>query len=396
MLWGELMENSRNSTSLWSKEYVITLLVGLITSFGFSMVYTIISAYSIKIGATLSIAGVVSGIFSISALVSRPFSGLVSDRYNKKRLFVVSTLAIAIAFLGYSVSSNISILMFFRIFHGAAFALSGTASIALISELVPKSRLAEGLGYFGVSQMISRIVGPSMGVYIKELFGYNTLFYCIAALHILALLVLLVLPYKFDKQRQQKKAKIALIDLVAIEVLVYAAIGGVFSLGNGVINSFLVLMGAKRAISNISLYFMVNASAVAVARLFAGRQADQSSITSIVNVSLFCAATAALLLSFGYSLAPIIYAAVLMGIGLAGGQVSLQAECIRAVDEKRSGIAVSTFYIGADVGNGIGPMIGGAISNRFNYGAMFLSLGGLLSVTFLVFNIYQRRQLKTS
>mgnify|MGYP003779258539 FL=1 len=396
MLWGELMENSRNSTSLWSKEYVITLLVGLITSFGFSMVYTIISAYSIKIGATLSIAGVVSGIFSISALVSRPFSGLVSDRYNKKRLFVVSTLAIAIAFLGYSVSSNISILMFFRIFHGAAFALSGTASIALISELVPKSRLAEGLGYFGVSQMISRIVGPSMGVYIKELFGYNTLFYCIAALHILALLVLLVLPYKFTKQRQQKKTKIALIDLVAIEVLVYAAIGGVFSLGNGVINSFLVLMGAKRAISNISLYFMVNASAVAVARLFAGRQADQSSITSIVNVSLFCAATAALLLSFGYSLAPIIYAAVLMGIGLAGGQVSLQAECIRAVDEKRSGIAVSTFYIGADVGNGIGPMIGGAISNRFNYGAMFLSLGGLLSVTFLVFNIYQRRQLKTS
>lgn len=396
MLWGELMENSRNSTSLWSKEYVITLLVGLITSFGFSMVYTIISAYSIKIGATLSIAGVVSGIFSISALVSRPFSGLVSDRYNKKRLFVASTLAIAIAFLGYSVSSNISILMFFRIFHGAAFALSGTASIALISELVPKSRLAEGLGYFGVSQMISRIVGPSMGAYIQDIFGYNTLFYCIATLHIIALLVLLVLPYKFDKQRQQKKAKIALIDLVAIEVLVYAAIGGVFSLGNGVINSFLVLMGAKRAISNISLYFMVNASAVAVARLFAGRQADQSSITSIVNVSLFCAATAALLLSFGYSLAPIIYAAVLMGIGLAGGQVSLQAECIRAVDEKRSGIAVSTFYIGADVGNGIGPMIGGAISNRFNYGAMFLSLGGLLSVTFLVFNIYQRRQLKTS
>lgn len=396
MLWGELMENSRNSTSLWSKEYVITLLVGLITSFGFSMVYTIISAYSIKIGATLSIAGVVSGIFSISALVSRPFSGLVSDRYNKKRLFVASTLAIAIAFLGYSVSSNISILMFFRIFHGAAFALSGTASIALISELVPKSRLAEGLGYFGVSQMVSRIVGPSMGVYIKELFGYNTLFYCIAALHILALLVLLVLPYKFTKQRQQKKTKIALVDLVAIEVLVYAAVGGVFSLGNGIINSFLVLMGAKRAISNISLYFMVNASAVAVARLFAGRQADQSSITLIVNVSLFCAATAALLLSFGYSLAPIIYAAVLMGIGLAGGQVSLQAECIRAVDEKRSGIAVSTFYIGADVGNGIGPMIGGAISNRFNYGAMFLSLGGLLSVTFLMFNIYQRRQLKTS
>jgi len=56
--------------------------------------------------------------------------------------------------------------------------------------------------------MVSRIVGPSMGVYIKELFGYNTLFYCIAALHILALLVLLVLPYKFTSNDNKRKPKL--------------------------------------------------------------------------------------------------------------------------------------------------------------------------------------------
>lgn len=79
------MENSRNPSHLGSKGYVIVLVVGLITSLGFSMVYTIVSAYAVDIGSTLSTAGLVSGIFSISALVLRPFSGLLSDRYNKRR-----------------------------------------------------------------------------------------------------------------------------------------------------------------------------------------------------------------------------------------------------------------------------------------------------------------------
>lgn len=390
------MENSRNPSHLWSKGYVIVLVVGLITSLGFSMVYTIVSAYAVDIGSTLSTAGLVSGIFSISALVLRPFSGLLSDRYNKKKVFVLSTLAIAAAFLGYSVSSNIPLLVFFRMFHGAAFALNGTASIALISELVPKQRLAEGLGYFGVSQMISRIVGPSIGASIQAISSYNILFYIITLLHLIALAILLLLPYeKHSDLHSEKNQRAAFSDLVALEVLVYAAVGGVFSLGNGVVNSFLVLMGNERAIASISLYFVLNASTVAVARFFAGRQADQRSITLIVNAALFCSAAAMLLLGFAQSLLPVAVAAVFMGVGLAGGQVSLQAECIRTVDEKKSGVAASTFYIGADVGNGVGPILGGAISSAFSFGTMFLSISALLGVTFLVFNAYQRRGAKT-
>ena len=67
-------------------------------------------------------------------------------------------------------------------------------------------------------------------------------------------------------------------------------------------------------------------------------------------------------LGFAYSLSLVIIAAFFKALGLAGGQVSLQAECIRRVDEDRSGVAASTYYIGADIGNGIGPMVGGTIS----------------------------------
>ncbi|MGB4372792.1 MAG: MFS transporter, partial [Halanaerobiales bacterium] len=112
----------------------------------------------------------------------------------------------------------------------------------------------------------------------------------------------------------------------------------------------------------------------------------------IVNISLLCSAISMLFLGFAYSLTFVIFAAILKALGLAGGQVSLQAECIRRVDEDRSGVAASTYYIGADIGNGIGPMLGGAISSMFNYKIMFISVSVFMGLTAIFFNIYQKNK----
>ena len=175
---------------MWNKYYITLLLIGLITSLSFSMLYTIISAYAVEIGSSLSLAGVVAGVFSISALVLRPISGLIADRRNKKWVFALALLVITTTSLGYAFSRSIPILIFFRILHGAAFGISSTVNISLLSEFIPRNRLAEGLGYFSASQVISRIIGPTLGVNIADLFNYNVLFLIIAIFNFLALLIL--------------------------------------------------------------------------------------------------------------------------------------------------------------------------------------------------------------
>lgn len=385
------MEDSRVHGGLWNKYYITLLFVGLITSLSSSMLYTIVSAYAVEIGSTLAVAGIVAGIFSISALVLRPFSGLISDRRNKKWVYAFALLVITLTSIGYAISTNIPAFMFFRILHGAAFGISSTVTISLLSEFIPRKRLAEGLGYFGVSQVISRIIGPTLGVNIATIFSYNVLFFIIAIFNFLAFLILWRLPYEY-RAANGGKATIKINSLIAKEVIVYAAVGGVFSLGNGIVNSFLVLLGTERAISGISIFFAINALTLAIVRLFVGRQADKKSITLIVNISLLCSAISMLFLGFAYSLTFVIFAAILKALGLAGGQVSLQAECIRRVDEDRSGVAASTYYIGADIGNGIGPMLGGAISSMFNYKIMFITVSVFMGLTAIFFNIYQKNK----
>ena len=84
-------------------------------------------------------------------------------------------------------------------------------------------------------------------------------------------------------------------------------------------------------------------------------------------------------------------AAVLKAVGQGGGQISLQSACIKKVDPERVGIATSTYYIGADIGQGLGPMLGGRLADNLGYEKMFYIMAVIIAVVMVIFNCYQRK-----
>ena len=89
-----------------------------------------------------------------------------------------------------------------------------------------------------------------------------------------------------------------------------------------------------------------------------------------MGVLFFCAVSLYLLAGAG-SLAAVVLVAVLYGIGVGAGQPALQAQSTKEVKLEQVGIAVSTCYLGNDIGQGIGPVLGGMVSDWLGYGAMF-------------------------
>lgn len=81
-------------------------------------------------------------------------------------------------------------------------------------------------------------------------------------------------------------------------------------------------------------------------------------------------------------------AALLYAIGQGTGQTALQSACMKVAGPDRRGVAASTFFLGADMGQGIGPMIGGAISQKFGYKTMFISGITPLMIGILLFGFY--------
>lgn len=380
---------------LWNKSYIFLIIVSLFTSMGFNMVYVMISNYAMMIKDSLAIAGLISGIFSIAALLVRPVAGMSVDFLNKKNLCILANILMGLSVFGYAFANQIPMLFILRILHGVAFGLSSTANIALVTEFIPKERLGEGIGYYGIGQVIAQVIGPNLGVYISDQLGFQPLFLLIASLSFIAVLMLLFFPYpKVAKIRESRKAKISVNSLVAKEVIVYAIVGGMFSFSNGIVSSFLILLGKERQIGNISIFFSVGAVVLFALRLFIGRVVDKQGLLLVVNVSLILTAISMVIIGVAPVLSWLILASVLKSMGQGTGQISLQTQCIKSVDPSRIGVATSTFYIGADIGQGLGPIVGGKISATFNYMVMYLTCAVLMIVMMIVFNLYQKKKEK--
>jgi MFS family permease len=395
-------------TTLLNKDFILLIVISLITSFGYNMLSTLVSSYAIEFGSNLTVAGTIAGVFSLAALFSRPFSGYASDILNRKKLCVASTVLIAIAMLGYIAAPGTGTLLLVRIIHGIAFGISGTANLALVSEYIPDKNMGQGLGYFGLGQVMAQVAGPSLGMYVKDIYGYKTLFLIIALITMAAAIVLTIgLRYAKtvathsddrasrdaaeDGPSPKKRGRISLDGLIARECIAYALIGGLFSLGNGIINSFLVLIGSERSIIGISLFFSVNAIVLFLMRLTVGKIIDRAKLLLIVNISLLFCASSMAITGLTASLAVMMVAAVLKAIGHGSGQIALQSACIRKVSPAKVGVATSTFYIGADIGQGLGPIIGGGISDRFGYSAMFCAVAALMAASTLIFSAYEMK-----
>lgn len=386
-----------NAPKLFTVCYCLLILVSFLTSLSYSLIQTLIATYAVDLGGTLAAAGTLTGLFSTAAMICRPAGGALCDVKNKKIICLVSTIVFALGFFGYALSMNMTALLIFRLLHGAAFGVSGTANMALVAENIPRQRMGEGLGYYGVGQVVSQIIGPVFGVALHEIIGFKPLFFLVGVICFGAVAVLAFTPYsgrvydsELEKTSKEKRVAGNLLSrLIAANCIIYALTAGMFSFMNGVTSSFLVMVGEERHVSHIALFFTVNAACLFVVRLLMGKIADEAPLTIVVSISLLVSFSSMLMLSKAAVLPMFLVAAVLKAVGQGVGQISLQSACVKSVDESRVGVASSTYYIGADVGNSLGPIIGGTISGAYGYATMFKDVAWIAIGMIGVFLVYE-------
>lgn len=356
--------------------YIALFLINLIVSVSFSMVSTTMSLYVTQLGNTASMAGTVVGALSVASLCMRPFSGLLSDRLERKRLLLASLTLIGAAMLGYGMTSSVGVLLALRIIHGIGFAAATTVTLALVAGVIPERQMTQGMGYFAIGQTIATAIAPTIGLWLGERFGLQTTFTLAAALIVVAIVLagLLVRPVHRGKAAAGRPHW---RDLIAVEALPFCMLSMAVAGATGLENSFVTLYGRELNMGNVGWYFTLSAAALFAARMFGGRLADRHMrVIMLGGLGMMTGAFA--LLSVAGSAAAAGVAALLLGLaavmkalGLGVVQPALQSGSMRSVSRERRGAASSTYYLGADVGQALAPMAGGAVMEHFGTQAMF-------------------------
>ena len=364
--------------NLWNRWFILILVLNTISNVSFWLVAPLIADYAVSIGASKTVAGTIVSLMSLAALFTRPVAGVTSDRISRKLLLVLSGSVAAACMFLYAVPGSLPFLAAVRLLHGISFSFNTVSLVAISTLYIPKDKLGEGIGWTVVSTTLAMAAGPGIGSWLMDLTGFSVCFTVAAVGALLPSLAFLLFPYQQQTSAVGKAKKLELNDLISLRILPYAILSGLFSVCSGVINGFLRLMGVERAIEGFAIYFTVYSVVTVLSRPFTGRLLDRRGIRILMYPCILLAALGMFLLGKAQALWMILAAAFLNALGQGSASPTVQAHCLRQLGKEKAGVVSSTCYMGNDIGNVVGPLLGGAIADNYGYGAMFSSVSILL------------------
>lgn len=358
-LGGETME------PLWTRPFIILTLTLFFLSLGFYLLLPALPIYILQQGISESHLGLIIGVFTMAAVVSRPFIGGLIDQFGRRIFIIVGLILFALSMVLYNWASGFILLMLLRIFHGFSWAVSTTSIGTSITDVIPASRRGEGMGWYGLSMTISMAIGPIIGIEIVQRYSFSNLFFLAATLTVMVFLFHLIIKVPFKGKKDLEKVEFFDKSVISISAAIFFL---TFTYG-GIITFFPLFPQSIQV--NAGTFFLIYALVLTIIRPVAGKLADRYSEGTVIIPSLIIAILALLVLSLSKDSIGVIVSAILYGIGFGAAQPTLQAATLRLVFSHRKGVANASFFTALDFGIGLGAILLGPVSQYLGYSFLF-------------------------
>lgn len=352
---------------LWSRNFIFIIMTSLFTFVGFQMLLPTVPVFAKKLGGSDAEAGLVVGIFALSALLVRPLSGYALDRFGRKELLFAGLIIFIISVIAYHWAITLALLLLIRFIHGFGWGISSTAASTTATDIIPRQRLGEGMGFYGLAGTISMALAPAAGLWVMEEMGFSVLFTIAASIAAAGLGIALWIQYPTIPLAQNKS-----MVLVEQTAFVPAVVIFFLTMTYGAVVSFLALYALEQNIGSVGYFFSVYAAALLMVRPFAGRLSDKVGFDVLVIPGIGAVMGAMVVVSMAHSLTGFLIAAALYGIGFGALVPCLQAMSVMNTPPERRGAANGTFFTGFDLGIALGSLVWGWVAQAVGYSAMFL------------------------
>lgn len=315
----------------------------------------------------------------------------------RKPLVLIGALMLLLITFLYPLSQVVVIFLVFRLIHGLAWGWSTTVNGTAAVDVIPNSRLGEGMGYYGLSITIGMIIAPSLGIFLFQITSFTNLVYISGALGVIALVLMASVSYRTpDAVLQTKKEDLkfsymgSLVDKAGWFPSMLTLL---ISLGYGAIVTFIVIFGEERGIDQIFLFYLFNAIMASLSRPIAGKWFDQRGPIGLVILTIFITFIGMWVLSFAHSNFMIAVAGVLFGVGFGSLIPTLQSWTLSKTPANRRGVATGMFFSSIDLGIGLSGLVFGVLAQFVEIGTLF-QISSVFMVAAFILTIVEWRRTK--
>jgi predicted MFS family arabinose efflux permease len=138
--------------------------------------------------------------FALPMTVVAPFAGALADRFSRKNLIIFSQIGSALFTLLLGTLDFIGLVNFWHImligiFNGSLMSINMPSRQAIISDIVPDSKLMNAISLNFSSMNLTRIAGPALAGFLILLFDTSGVFFVITMIYVFAAITIGMVHY---------------------------------------------------------------------------------------------------------------------------------------------------------------------------------------------------------
>ncbi len=388
---------TRDNRKLFTFEFLSLNLVIFFSFCNMAVFYSFFS-YLERIGIPAEWRGFLVGLEPMSAFVLRLAAVPMLHAGNAAASMLIALTMIVAALCSYGWVVTIPGLVALRIFHGAAFVLLVSASMALVAHFIPREKSGQGFGFVSVSVLVPYTVMPLVTeILLRYTQNEAQIYRGVTVLAAPAFVLLVILrkrlksalsglesalisrPKLEEIRRNLKEPGIAL--LLAVNLFLYLSYASVFFFMKG--------HAAVSSLGEVGGFFTISTLVMIALRISGGLFFDKIDKTRMLQVFTFLLVPCFVL--FGYMHTPCMLYLMAGYYGLCIGFVMplLNASLFDVSPPHLRGVNINLALFVMDAGFCLSPYAGGAfIASGHSYGSLFNICAGFIFVNLVLLIVF--------
>ncbi|HEX9009464.1 MAG TPA: MFS transporter [Holophagaceae bacterium] len=359
------------SPRLWSRGFALVWAITFLTFFAAFQLFPTVPLRLRELGASLAESGRFMSLFTAGSATGALLTGPLGDRLGHRRLVVACALLYGGFLAAYAVLGNRWGFYLLAYPHGVVWSGLLTATMASLGEVLPETRRADGMSLYGLASPGGVVVGPVLGLWIQQRWGFQPIGWYLAGIFLLLGLLGTSLPkdhpHAAPEPFRWPEASVFAPALVFFSV----------ALGYGALGSYTAQEGLALKMRLPSVFLSCMALGMVLMRLAMARRGfGRRPIRMLPAMLLGAFAGMALLALLPGGTWRHVLSALLYGAGYSMMHTLLNARLLETVDPKRRGAAFGALLFSFDAGIGLGSFALGWAIGAWGYRAGW-ALGAL-------------------
>jgi len=181
-----MLQNFNKIYNEYPKAFWTYNLIVFIDRLGGFMLYPFFALYlTKKFEIGMATVGILFAVFSVSGFAGSALGGALADRMGRRTVIIVSLLLSSLSALGMGFAPTLMVFTLVSVIVGTLGSIGGPAHEAVVADLLPEEKRAEGYGIIRVIFNVAVIIAPPIaGLLIAH--SYLTLFIVDAVISVIA------------------------------------------------------------------------------------------------------------------------------------------------------------------------------------------------------------------